>query len=269
MGYTGSVRRSLLLPALAAGSLLLLAAEPLSAAPDPSRAQAVPVAALNDTILGLIDGYMSHPSPPYVWSPRQHTEGVTQPLIWQGVTLAQPDPGALSGVHCSGITFEVYIQALRQEAGEAVLPAEQLQTLKEEWYIREETDSRAGLVEALTSRGLGEPVNFAALQPGDFIQFWRNSGKGHSAIFIRHTRYRTGELRGMVYWSAQGASEGFGYRIVSFGTGEHQLPLDGGLYGVRAMANVAAGQSASIRPAQPEGVHKSLPFSLGEAAPLE
>ena len=75
---------------------------------------------------------------------------------------------------------------------------------------------------------------FADLLPGDLVQFWRNSGNGHSAVFVAHTRYRSGALRGLVFWSAQGASEGLGYRMVSFGQGVHQLPAEGGLYGVRA-----------------------------------
>jgi len=209
-----------------------LSARSSTAAPEAS-APVLPEGALNATILALIEEYMAAPSPPYVWLRGQHTEGVTRPLRWQGALLAQPDPGEGAGVHCSGITFELYVRALREVRGETALSPDALRALKDAWYIRDDV-VQDGLVGALASRGLGEPVGFAELLPGDLVQFWRNSGNGHSAVFIEHTRDRSGALRGLVFWSAQRSSEGLGYRMVSFGQGVHQLPDEGSLFGVRA-----------------------------------
>ncbi|MFT5680471.1 MAG: hypothetical protein ACI8RZ_001377 [Myxococcota bacterium] len=195
---------------------------------------------LNDAILRLIGSYPLDGRYPYGWVRGVDTDGVSQPLTWQGTTLGLPD--AAQSVHCSGITFEVYIQALSQAIPEGGPTGAEVLALKESWYIREEgsvVDSTAevqtGPVQALVSRGLGlEVAELADLQPGDFIQFWRNNGNGHSAVFIDHTRYRDGTVRGLVFWSAQGSSEGLGYRRVSIGSGEFQIS-PGNLFGVRAL----------------------------------
>ena len=196
------------------------------------RTDAADYRPLNDQIVALVGSYPLDGRHPYGWVPDQHTDGVSQPLVWEGVTLGEPDEER--SVHCSGITFEVYVQALSQSAPVQPPTGEMLLDLKEDWYIRQGT--RSGPVDALASRGLGVPIaTLDDLQPGDFVQFWRNNGNGHSAIFIEHTRYRSGAVRGLVFWSAQGSSEGLGYRRVSIGSGESQVS-PGNLYGVRAIA---------------------------------
>jgi hypothetical protein len=159
---------------------------------------------------------------------------VTRSLLWRGVSLAEPLPD--KGIHCSGITFEVYVRALQRAAGEGASgpSPEELLALKESWYVREE-GSDGGPVDALARHGLGQSITDPEqLQPGDFVQWWRNNKKGHSAIFIQHTRNGDGSLRGMVYWSAQGTSKGIGQRRVSIGEDINQI-TPGRLYGVRAL----------------------------------
>ncbi len=190
--------------------------------------------ALNDAILSIVASYPLDGRYPYGWVRGEDTDGVSQALLWQGVPLGMPDDAR--SVHCSGITFEVYVQALsRSRHGDPT--AASLLALKESWYIREEgtVAVKTGPVEALVSRGLGVAVDsLDALQPGDFVQFWRNNGNGHSAVFIEHTRYRDGTIRGLVFWSAQGSSGGLGYRRVSLGEGDSQIS-PGSLHGVRAI----------------------------------
>ncbi len=190
---------------------------------------------LNDAILSLVGSYPLDGRYPYGWVRGEDTDGVSQPLTWQGTTLGLPDEAR--SVHCSGITFEVYVQALSRSRSGGLTAAELL-ALKESWYIREEASIavKTGPVDALVSRGLGVAVgSLEDLKPGDFVQFWRNNGNGHSAIFIEHTRYRDGTIRGLVFWSAQGSSEGLGYRRVSIGEGDFQIS-PGNLHGVRAVA---------------------------------
>lgn len=204
------------------------------AAPMPALPQAPAVAAapLNEAILDILSGYPLGDAIPYVWFRGHHTDGVSQPLRWQGETLAAPE--AQVGVHCSGITFEVYVRAMLATEGDGRQTPDQMQALKTTWY--NEDGSRGGPVDALVSQGLGEPItDLAALEPGDLVQFWRNNGNGHSAIFIEHTYWRSGAVRGMIYWSAQSASEGIGYRRISMGSRPDQFS-EGGLLGVRAMA---------------------------------
>lgn len=186
---------------------------------------------LNAAILEVIQDYATGGQHPYVWSRGVNTDGVTQPLSWRGTLLAAPEAGG--GIHCSGITYEVYLRALAKVVGEEQGPdAETLLAMKETWYVRDGGD--LGPVGALVEAGLGDRVDgLAELKPGDLVQFWRNSGKGHSVVFINHTRNSDGSPRGMIYWSAQGTSGGIGMRRVSPGTDINQI-APGRLYGVRA-----------------------------------
>lgn len=215
-------------PALAKAVTPAKAAPPAPEAA-PEAAPAAPVS-LNAAILDILAEYSQETSLPYVWSPHQDTDGVTRELRWQGTLLAAPEAGG--GIHCSGITYEVYLRALAAVVGEARGPdAATLLALKETWYVRD--GDELGPVDALAKAGLGERVSgLAAFKPGDIVQFWRNNGKGHSVIFINQTRNSDGSVRGMVYWSAQGTSGGIGMRRTSPGPDINQI-APGRLYGVR------------------------------------
>ena len=54
------------------------------------------------------------------------------------------------------------------------------------------------------------------IQAGDFIQFWRNSGSGHNAIFIDWEYDINDNIIGFVYWSTQGSTDGIGYNSEYF-----------------------------------------------------
>lgn len=246
----------LLLPLLTLGcGRELSLGEAQAAAPPPPLAAAVPLPApeaetpatvarraetvwLNQAILDALATYSRGAAHPYVWSKGVNTDGVTQELYWRGTLLAAPE--ADGGIHCSGITYEVYLKALASVVGEDAGPsAETLLTLKDTWYVRD--GQPQGPVAALVDADLGEPVDgLAALKPGDIVQFWRNNGKGHSVVFISHTRNTDGSLRGMTYWSAQGTSGGIGMRRVSPGPDINQI-AEGRLWGVRAKWSPDAG----------------------------
>lgn len=204
-------------------------------------APAVEARPLNDLILSVVSQYAADTQHPYVWARGVDTDGVTRELLWQGTVLAEPD--ADGGIHCSGITYEVYLRALALAGGEERGPdAETLRAMKDTWYVRDGDEQ--GPVDALVKAGLGDRVSsFAALKPGDIVQFWRNSGKGHSVIFIRHTLNSDGSLHGMIYWSAQGTSGGVGMRRVSAGSDINQI-TPGRLYGVRALRPSGQEQTA-------------------------
>lgn len=188
---------------------------------------------LNADVLDIIRTYRFGSEHPYVWVPGTHTDGTTRTLQFQGVSVAQPDDD--QGIHCSGITFEVWLQALERVGVPRWLTPGDVLSLKQTWYIRD--GARLGPVEALASRNLGLRIDRPdELQPGDFVQFWRNSGKGHSAVFIAPRRRRDGSVRGLAFWSAQSASSGIGIRYASIGPGEHQLAS---LHGVRPVSPVA------------------------------
>lgn len=186
--------------------------------------------ALNATVLATLGTYPLGEANPYDWHRGVNTDGVSRDLFWRGVPLAAA--GGDGGVHCSGITWEVYLRSLTAAVGDGAGPSgEDLLAAKDTWYVR--TEDEAGPVGALVGHGLGViPADVAALQPGDFIQFWRNNGKGHSAIFLSHRFNADGTIRGLVYWSAQGSSGGIGRRIISFGEDVNQVNR---IYAVRAV----------------------------------
>lgn len=198
--------------------------------PAPARIAAEAAPTLNALILAELEAMPHDGSLPYAWARGQHTDGVSIPVSWRGETLAVPDGSG--GVHCSGVTFEVWVRALERGLGDRPGPSpDQLRALKRAWYNRHGGDR--GPVDALVTAGLGLPITrLEDLQPGDLVQFWRNNGNGHSAVFVDHTRTRAGAIRGMVFWSAQASSDGLGRRYVSIGRGTHQI-TPGRLHGVR------------------------------------
>ena len=199
----------------------------LLAAIAPSAAASTPI---NAHVVAVLQDYPLDGRTPYAWQAGEHLDGVTRALTWQGTPVAAPSPAG--AVHCSGITFEVYLQALeRAQGGQSGLSPAALLALKESWYVRD--GGRAGPAGALVAAGLGEAVERVEdLLPGDIVQFWRNSGRGHSAIVTGHTYRRSGSVRGIEFWSAQSSSGGLGRRFVSVGPAEHQI-APGQLFAVR------------------------------------
>ena len=188
---------------------------------------------LNAHLLDIVRTYPFGDAHPYTWVPGTHTDGTTRDLHFQGITVAHRSLD--DGIHCSGITFEVWIQALERVGAPAWLSPADVLRMKETWYVRD--GGRLGPVAALSSRRLGLPLDrIEDFQPGDLVQFWRNSGKGHSAVFLNHRRRRDGTVRGLAFWSAQSSSSGIGIRYASFGPGEHNLAS---IHGVRPISPVA------------------------------
>ncbi len=184
---------------------------------------------LNGAILRLVREYDFGAANPYRWAPGMHVDGTTRDLSYGGVPLARAS--ADGAIHCSGITFEVWLRALLRAGVPTDLSADALLQLKEHWYVR--GGDERGLARGLLDLRLGlSQHTLDAMRPGDLIQFWRNSGKGHSAVVIEHRLNRAGGVRGLAVWSAQGISEGIGIRYVSVGPGEHQIAA-GRWYGVR------------------------------------
>ena len=185
---------------------------------------------LNPHVLAVIDEIAVDGSHPYAWDRTDHTDGVMTEVRWTDAVLARPDG---QGVHCSGVTYEVYIRALRQAVQtESDVDSALLAGLKDPWYVRGKGER--GPVDALVEAGLAVAVErLEDLQPGDFVQFWRNNGNGHSAIFVGFRRTRTGAVRSLVFWSAQSSSGGIGRRYVSVGPRSSQI-TPGRWYAARA-----------------------------------
>jgi hypothetical protein len=228
-------RRSVLsgLVALAPLGLVPTVARAWDQWPAPQLPHTPGLVPLNRQVLEIVRSYPFGDANPYIWVPGTHTDGTTRDLYYRGITVAHRTTD--DGIHCSGITFEVWLQALEQVGAPMWLSPADILQLKETWYVRD--GSKLGPVGALVSRSLGLRIDRVEdLQPGDLLQFWRNSGKGHSAVFLDHRRRRDGTVRGLAFWSAQSSSQGIGIRYASFGPGEHNLAS---IYGVRPVTPVS------------------------------
>ena len=91
-----------------------------------------------------------------------------------------------------------------------------------DWYVRDLYGS--GVVEAVENYGIGEQVSdWSDIEPGDFLQFWRNNGSGHNNIFIDWEKDSDDNIIGVEYWSTQGSTDGIGYNSEYFGTAESNI----------------------------------------------
>src|SRR5690606_24179458 len=99
---------------------------------------------------------------------------------------------------CCGLTFEVFFKAWklwadkrRQPFAIGGLDAKGLKRALSDWFCAGEV--RSGPVEALVSRGLGVRIErLEDARPGDFVQLWRDSGSGHSVVFLGWEKARDG-----------------------------------------------------------------------------
>ena len=151
-------------------------------------------------------------------------DGVSKDVIYDGQTILCANP---EGTFCCGATLEMFLDAYctTRFGGDCSnasgrwfedWPTERIIALKQGWWGMEEAVTNALLPEGaratirekqvyhvLPWTGLGEPVeNYRLLQRGDFVQFWRKSGSGHSAVFWGRDRDESGRER-LWYWSSQ------------------------------------------------------------------
>lgn len=143
---------------------------------------------MNEQILSLIKSYPTGGG--YSWTKESKSDGVTIPIVYQGETILTPD--AKKSSLCTGVTFQVWFILVGKFL---TIPLHEMKRLQQDWYVN--TGKRGGPVDALVPRGLGVEVTLNEALPGDFIQFWRSSGSGHSGVHLSHT-----ELA-LTYWSSQ------------------------------------------------------------------
>ena len=209
---------ALTLVALAPGAPALASPEdaPASSEAAPVTSRALPPApqgSLNGYVLAQMASYPMDGSYRYHWPKKGSWEGTTQTLTYGGRQLCQGDP--LKRSYCCGLTFELYLTSLLRAAGGEVegLSAAELHELRLRFFGDSKVGERRRLAAfGLESLGLGKQLeDLEDARPGDFVQFWRHSKSGHSAIFVNWTRNRAGKITGLVYWSSQSSTQGIGY----------------------------------------------------------
>lgn len=154
--------------------------------------------------------------------------GHTRPLTYDGAVISDEKTRTS---HCVGATFQFFVTALnawfqdnRDDRVWSLPVAEMLKepgTFKHCWYVDESFHCRDGVAEALARYGLGSRItDFSQLRPGDFVQYWRSNGTGHSVLFLGfldgkgtvHATWPGSSAVGFRYVSSQGSTRGMGYR---------------------------------------------------------
>ncbi len=171
--------------------------------------------AFSERVAATISGYPQDGTYIYYWPKGGSWSGSTQDLYYQSERVA--DDGGYSACYCSGITWEWFLKTWQQIALDKSLDADALAdvdnseiwTMRRDWYVRELDGDGPGL--ALKDRGLGDSVgDWDQVVRGDFVQFWRTSGSGHTAVFWGWETDESGNRTGIQYASCQGASDGLG-----------------------------------------------------------
>ncbi len=182
-----------------------------------------PAGEFHEALLAVIATYPTDGTHAYWWPKDSAWAGTTRDLVYQGQVVAEGDPQGRC--YCCGLTFEVFFRAWEKWCTDRKrtfrigdLTAEALLAMRGLWYGSGADGDRTLIRHALVTHRLGFAVDsLADARPGDFVQFWRKSGSGHSVVFQAWVRGADGGIRGIRYWSCQKATQGIGVREEEFG----------------------------------------------------
>ncbi len=176
----------------------------------------------NEYVNSIIPSYPTDGSYGYYWPSSGGWLGTTEDILYQGTIIAEGDTQDRS--YCVGLTFEVFMKAWLEidyvyngDGSINGMIVNDLIEFRKDWYVRDLFGS--GPAEAVDNYGIGELVtDWDDVESGDFIQFWRNSGSGHNAIFIDWEWDLDDNRIGFLYWSTQNSTDGIGYNSEYFGS---------------------------------------------------
>jgi hypothetical protein len=141
----------------------------------------------------------------YTWDASKPTSGSPKAIIYKGEVILQKD----TATYCCGLTFWVWFELYGQHIDIAVSEMKKVQQL---WYCAR--GNRPGCQDALIAinqwafgaKPKPEHLIDSDIEPGDFLQLWRNSGSGHSVVYTGKNETH------LFYWSTQPKTQGVGYR---------------------------------------------------------
>ncbi len=173
----------------------------------------------NALVLEQIDRFPTDGSYAYYWPPDGDWYGNPDDVWYRGDLFEQGDPENRS--YCVGLTLQLLLHGYQSVEGvDAALndiAFADLDEFRTVWFVEELYG--AGSVDALEAYGIGERVtDWEDIEPGDVLQFWRQSGSGHNNFFIDWVYDDGGEIIGLTYWSTQGSTDGIGYNTEYFGS---------------------------------------------------
>ena len=130
--------------------------------------------------------------------------GTPEPIVFDGKTILAK---GTNGTYCSGFTFTVAMKTAAQQGLLRGKTVDQIRKFQKEWYgVPDHAKEKQCLI-AAENLGIGTAVKLDDAQPGDFMQFWRTNGSGHSAIFMGWVE-QDGKKTAVKYRSSQGSTGG-------------------------------------------------------------
>lgn len=154
----------------------------------------------------------------YQWS----GSGCPVDLVWKDQKLLEKSP---VGSHCSGFTFTILFNAMKEHQLFGDLSIEELKKFQNHWYGNTTEAAETQCQYALCTYKLGKEITIDHAKPGDFVQFWRNNKTGHSVIFLAWIKDEKGKITGLKYRSSQKLTNGIGDRIENVGSEPKDINL--------------------------------------------
>lgn len=184
----------------------------------------------NDYVIRVLKTYPTDGTHQYYWPKSGSWAGVTQDIYYKGEKVAEGDPEGRC--YCCGLTWEVFMKAVdlyhtergMKDRGIRDWDAGQVRAFRRLWFGAD--GNRKTLLNAVQVYDLGPEIKrFDDARKGDFLQFWRKNGTGHSVIFDRWIYDGEGNIVGLRYWSTQKSTQGIGY-VIEYTKGERGVDLE-------------------------------------------
>jgi hypothetical protein len=183
---------------------------------------------MNQYVVEVVKSYPTDGTHKYWWPKENIYDGATTDIYCMDKKVMRGEPEGRT--FCCGLTLEVFYRAMEKYnkkhglEGIKNLPLEKVKNFQRLWFCPKVKAWGPG--EALTAYGMGKRIeNFEDARFGDFLQFWRNSGSGHSVMFVKWIRDENNDIKGFEYWSAQKKTNGIGYNEEYF-SGENSVDKD-------------------------------------------
>lgn len=147
------------------------------------------------------------------------TAGVPGDIVFKDTVFLK----RANGTYCSGVTFYVAMKVLEKSNSLTAFTLSDIQKFQKSWYGVYDNFAEKQCVDALTSTGLGiEITKMHDIRRGDFVQFWRVNGSGHSVIFLNFVFDDEGSIVGIKYISSQKSTDGIAVKEELFAAGNNQ-----------------------------------------------
>ncbi len=179
---------------------------------------------LNQYVLEAIAEYQDGSYPYLLNDDYSNYNGVTKDILYQGQILLKSNPSGDQASHCVGITFEVLFAAMQARNRQLGLPEHyfngmgfrDMQDFMLDWYAAKGPKTVSNIGVAVQNYGIGQRIaDLESALPGDFIDYMRTGGSGHTAVFLEWVR-DDGQIIGFKYWSSQTSTGGIGINTEYF-----------------------------------------------------